>query len=73
MNTQSHPLYYFAAEFDCDTYGAGTYNSTDCQTTAGSPDTGLGNSLGTPYFVIGTVLLIAAIVLAVLMVRKKRT
>lgn len=66
------PMYYFAADFDCDTYGAGTFNNSECQTTAGSPDTGLGNALGTPYFIIGSVLLVVAIVLAVLMIRKKR-
>ncbi len=68
-----HSLIYFAADYDCDAYGAGNFNSDECATqTAGTPDTGVVALTGSPYFVVGAVLLVAAIVFGVLMLRSKK-
>lgn len=71
-------LYYFAApnEYSCGAYGANAYNSNQCvgETAAapGVPNTGLEPVLTSPYFAIGTVLIALAIVLTVVLRRKKR-
>ncbi len=73
MNTSVRPIYTFAADFDCGTYGSGNYNEECTPTQAtGTPDTGVVALVGAPYFILGGVLLVAAIVLAVLMQKRKK-
>ena len=74
MNTQQFH-YFSAATYNCDAYGEGSYNENNCSTsTVGSPDTGIGAAVGTPYFIGGAVLIVLAVVLAAsLVIRKRRS
>lgn len=74
MNTHITSISTFAAaDYNCGAYGAGSYDENNCQTTAGSPDTGVGDIAGVPYFVLGGVLIAIAIVLAIIMMHKKHS
>lgn len=72
-------LTLFAANYDCNTYGSGTYNNTNCSTGGESPAPNPNGGLAdTGYNIIipvalGLALIIAGIILAVKrLARKKR-
>ena len=65
--------------YSCGTYDSGAYNDNDCTTTSTSgngdgnllgPLTGVGPVVVNPYFIVGAVLIIAAIVAAIILRRR---
>lgn len=81
--TNTTPLTLFAANYDCNAYGAGSYNNAECATTStgdgGSPaENPSGGLADTGYNIIipvalGLALIIAgAILLVKKLLRKKR-
>lgn len=62
----------FAADYDCNAYGAGTYNNTDCVTgTPGTSNPG-GSLSDTGYNIILPVALALALILAAIILLVKR-
>lgn len=70
-------LLYFGAttnDYDCGTYGSGGFNDNQCATNTsapGTPDTGLGTVMQSPYFIGGVALILVAAVALVLLSTKR--
>ena len=71
-------LRYFGAttnDYDCGTYGSGGFNDNQCTTTEaapGTPQTGIGPAISSPFFIGGVVLILAAAV-ALVALRMRKT
>lgn len=74
MKALPAPLATFAADYDCNTYGSGKYDTTHCASTSavGAPDTGVMGVIGSPYLIGGVLLVAIAVVLAVRQLRAKK-
>lgn len=71
------PLTILAASYDCNAYGSGTYNTTNCE-TATSPNPTTGGLADTGYNVIipvafGLALIIAAAILLIKQLKRRRS
>ena len=64
-------LYIFAATYDCDTYGNGSYNNTQDCTTVTDASSGLANTGMDIYLGIGAGIIL--IVLAIVLLMRRRT
>jgi hypothetical protein len=64
-------LTHFAANYDCDAYGSGTYNNDNCATVADTSDNG-GPLAGTGFDVIMLIALALALIFAGLVLLMKK-
>lgn len=74
MYKMSTPLTHFAADFDCNAYGSGTYDNSTCATAepVGAPDTGVMGVIQNPFMIGGVLLVIVAVVLAIRTLRRPK-